>query len=183
MRIRDQAVAQRYARALFEAARARGAEVEVGADLEAILSLEEPKLSLRLFLEAPNVRDDVKRRVVDETLGGRVHALTLRFVHLLLAKRRAYIGRQVTAAYLEILREHQGRVKARVVSATPLADDLRESLRVAIERRTGKKVEIHALVDAAVLGGISVQWGDQILDDTVRTRLSQIRERLLEVEV
>jgi len=181
--MRDQGLSARYAKALFGAAVARGAETRVGEDLEAIQSFEEKGVSLRIFLEAPNVRDDVKSRAIDEALGKSGHELTVRFFHLLLAKRRTGLVREATAAYLELLREHQGRVRARVTTAGPLTDDLLASLRVSLERRTGKQVEIHAHVDPAVLGGISVQWGDQILDDTVRTRLAAIRERLLEVEI
>lgn len=181
--MRDQGLAARYAKALFAAAVARGTEERVGQDLEAIQSFEEKGVSLRLFLEAPNIRDDAKSRAIDEALGKSAAELTVRFFHLLLAKRRTSLVREATAAYLELLREHQGRVRARVITATPLGDDLVTSLRTALEKRTGKQVEVHALVDPAVLGGISVQWGDQILDDTVRTRLATIREQLLEVEI
>lgn len=181
--MREPGLAERYARALFGAAVARGAEDRVGGDVAALQALEERGVALRLFLEAPNVRDDAKHRAIDAALGKRAQALTVRFLHLLVAKRRTGLLREAIAAYAQILRQHQGRVRARVLTASPLADDLRESLRVALERRTGKQVEIHAVVDPAVVGGVSVQWGDQILDDTVRTRLKQLRERMLEVEV
>lgn len=181
--MRDQGLAGRYAKALFGAAVARGAEATVGEDLEAIQSFEEQGVSLRLFLEAPNLRDDVKSRAIDAALGKSGQELTVRFFHLLLAKRRIGLVREATTAYLALLREHQGRVRARVTTAGPLTDELLASLRAALEKRTGKQVEIHGHVDPAVLGGISVQWGDQILDDTVRTRLATIREHLLEVEI
>ena len=179
----EQGLAGRYAKALFGAAVARQAEDRVGEDLAAIQSLEERGIALRLFLEAPNIRDDVKSRVLDEALGKSGHPLTARFFHLLLAKRRTGLVHDATTAYLQLLRERQGRVRARVTTAIPLTEDLQESLVAALEKRTGKHVEIHAHVDPAILGGISVQWGDQILDDTVRTRLATIREQLLAVEI
>ena len=60
--MREKGLSGRYARALFAAAVARGAEARVGEDLEALQSFEEKGVSLRLFLEAPNVRDDAKSR-------------------------------------------------------------------------------------------------------------------------
>lgn len=155
--MRETGLAERYARALFGAALARKAEDRVGEDLDALRALEEKGVALRLFLEAPNLRDDVKHKTVDQALGKRTHELTVRFLHLLIRKRRTGLLREAIAAYLELVREHQGRVRARVVTARPLADDQRESLRRALERRTGKQVEIHAVVEPAVVGGVSVQ--------------------------
>lgn len=181
--MQDGGLAQRYAQALFGAALAREALEQVGGDLQALLDFDEGDASFRLFLESPQVRDDHKHSLIDTVLESRAHALTAHFIHLLLDKKRMPILRETARAFDELLRAHQGVVQARVTTAIVLDGKALEELRKSIEARTGKSIVLEAKTDEKILGGTVVQWGDQILDDTVRTRLEQIREQLLAVGV
>ena len=58
----------------------------------------------------------------------------------------------------------------------------KERLVKALEHRTGLRFLLEAHVDEAILGGVVVQYRDQILDDSVRTHLRDLRELLLAVE-
>jgi TRAP-type C4-dicarboxylate transport system substrate-binding protein len=60
-----------------------------------------------------------------------------------------------------------------------LTDAQRKALEAALEKRTGKDIEIHAIVDASVMGGVSVRIGDTILDGTVRSQIERLREQLI----
>jgi F-type H+-transporting ATPase subunit delta len=181
--MRDSGLAQRYAQALFGAALGEGSEIEVGKDLDALIGMGEKLPTLRLFLEAPNIKESLKHEVLDKALGPSAQPLTVRFIHLLLDKRRMLLFRPAAEAYIALLREHLGRVEAKVTSAVRLSKGQLDGVRVALEAHTGKQADITPYVDPSVLGGVMVQWGDQILDDTVRTRLNEIRERLLEARV
>lgn len=176
-------LAQRYGQALFGAAQARQAAEDVASDFEGFLALDERDPSLRLFLESPQVRDDHKHALVDSVLGKRAHALTTRFFHLLLEKKRLPYLRSIAHAYAALIERHRGILRARVITAVPLAEDQKTKLAAALERRTGKRILLEPRVEPEVLGGVAVQLGDQILDDTVSTRLAEIREVLLATEV
>jgi F-type H+-transporting ATPase subunit delta len=177
--MRETGLAARYAEALFGAATARGVADAVGPDLQSLLTLDARDPSFRTFLESPGVGEEAKRRVIEEVLGPRVHPLTTRFLRLLLAKKRIPYLAEAARAFAALLERQQGIVRARVTSAVPLDDDQRARLRAALERRTGFKVVLEPRVDRAVIGGVVVQYGDHILDDTVRARLAGLRERLL----
>jgi F-type H+-transporting ATPase subunit delta len=181
--MRDSGLAQRYAQALFGAALGEGVEVEVGKDLDAMLSMGGGDPTVRLFLEAPNIKEAVKHAFLDRVFASRAQPLTVRFFHLLLDKRRMLLFRLAAAAYIDLLRAHLNRVEAKITSAIPLKTKQVNALREALEAHTSKKVDVTPRVDPAVLGGVMVQWGDQILDDTVRTRLREMRDQLLEVNV
>ena len=183
MPARDTKLAQRYAQALFGAAVAEGVEDQVGDDLRGLIAARTEDRPLVRLLEAPHIRDDEKHSIFDRILKGRVQDLTLKVFHLLLAKRRTFIFDQTAEAYLELLREHRGELKARVWTAIPLDEEREENLRKAIEKRTGKSVEIEAQVDAKVLGGVVVVVGDQIVDGSVRHKLDEMREQLLAAEI
>src|ERR687892_532550 len=57
----------------------------------------------------------------------------------------------------------------------------RDRLAEALERATGRKVELKVVVDPTVVGGVVAKVGDQVIDGSVRRRLELARERLSEV--
>ena len=59
-----------------------------------------------------------------------------------------------------------------------LFDRERELIGVRLSARTGKRVRLEESIDPSILGGVLVQIGDQIIDDSVRGRLEQVRRTL-----
>lgn len=182
MPLRDQGLGLRYAEALLGAAEKRGVMDTVAEDLQSILALDQKDPSFRRFLESPAVRDDAKQKLVESVLGTRAHPLTVRFVLLLMHKRRIGHLRDAAAAYKTLVEAKRGVVHARVISAVPMSAEEKTKLTQALERRTGLRFLLEPRVDEAILGGVVVQYRDQILDDSVRTRLHDLRELLLAVE-
>ena len=66
---------------------------------------------------------------------------------------------------------------AEVRSAIELTDDQKQRLAAALSNRLGLEVEVKVIVDPAVLGGVIAQVGDTVIDGSVRTRLTQLREQ------
>ncbi|MFZ9648303.1 MAG: F0F1 ATP synthase subunit delta [Ilumatobacteraceae bacterium] len=48
----------------------------------------------------------------------------------------------------------------------------------ALSKSTGRKLNLKVVVDPSVLGGLVATVGDEVIDDTVRTRLEQIKTRI-----
>jgi F-type H+-transporting ATPase subunit delta len=65
---------------------------------------------------------------------------------------------------------------AEVRSAVELTADQQHRLAAAIERATGKQVEVKVVVDPSVLGGAVTTVGDTVIDGSVRTRLDQLKQ-------
>jgi F-type H+-transporting ATPase subunit delta len=67
---------------------------------------------------------------------------------------------------------------AEVRTAVPLTSDQLDRLKAALENATGKRLNLKATVDPSVVGGIVATVGDTVIDDTVRTRIDQLKSRL-----
>ena len=67
---------------------------------------------------------------------------------------------------------------AEVRTAVPLTADQLDRLKAALENATGKRLNLKATVDPSVVGGIVATVGDTVIDDTVRTRIDQLKSRL-----
>ena len=67
---------------------------------------------------------------------------------------------------------HAASADAQVVSAFPLGDATLASLVVSLEKRFGRKIVPHVSVDPALIGGVTVRVGDEVIDASVRGRLA-----------
>ena len=76
-----------------------------------------------------------------------------------------------------------GVIRAQVVTAIPLPDDLAAALAGRLAAFTGKKIVLEKKTDPAVIGGVCVTLGDKILDGTVRTNLDELGKTLGEAQV
>jgi F-type H+-transporting ATPase subunit delta len=70
------------------------------------------------------------------------------------------------------------RAVAEVRTAIDLDDETIRRLETALSRATGKRVEVKAVVDPAVIGGVVARIGETVIDGTVRSRLDSIRNTL-----
>ena len=71
-------------------------------------------------------------------------------------------------------------MRAKVVSARALDADASKRLLEALEKKTGKQVLLEQKADPELMAGMVTQVGSLIYDGSLRTRLQQMRETLLE---
>ncbi len=168
-----------YAGTLLDLAREAGRVDRVAAEVEALRAAWEAHPSLRAFLGSPRVEARQKKRALRDALGERLDELTLRFVELLVERERQDLLGEVLAEFAAQVGELRNQSVLEVTSATPLSEALRERVRQAFARATGREIVLRESVDAALVGGIVAQLGDTRIDGSLRTRLENLRERML----
>lgn len=134
---------------------------------------------LRFVLGDPTAPVEPKLAVVTDLLGGRADPTTLALVRHVVANPR---GRQIDEALDELVRlaaERRSEVLAEVTVATALTPAQEQRLAAALSRLYGGTVRLHVHIDPAVVGGVRVVVGDEVVDGTVVHRLEQARRRLV----
>jgi F-type H+-transporting ATPase subunit delta len=130
-------------------------------------------------LASPLYDLEFKRRLIDQTAAGlRLAAPVANFLRLLADKRRVRYLSDIAAAYRELLDAHLGLVRATVVSAVPLDGASLARLRVLLQKKVGRRVELAAQTDPTVLGGLRVHVGSKVYDATIANHLWRLRETL-----
>ena len=116
--------------------------------------------------------------LLDALLHGKVSAVTQRLINQMVTHPR---GRSLTDA-LElcagIAAKRREQLIAVVRAATDLSATQRRRLAEALAESYGHPVHLNVVIDPTVLGGISVQIGDELIDGTAATRLAAVRRRL-----
>jgi F-type H+-transporting ATPase subunit delta len=172
------AMIEGYARALFEIARAEGTLDEVEDELFRFARSYESSDALRTTLTDDNLPAEKRQAIVEDLLDGKATTTTVQLVAMVVGSGR---GRDLPAI-VDSLVERASSAKqldvAEVRTAVPLTDDQLDRLKAALENATGKSLNLKATVDPSVVGGIVATVGDTVIDDTVRTRIDQLKSRL-----
>jgi F-type H+-transporting ATPase subunit delta len=173
MQASDRVLAGRYAAALFQAAAAKGEDQKVLADLsQAQKSLLEANATLR----HPRVAIADKKKIIHSALTGKVSALTLRFLDLLVEKKRYELLAMLSSVYGRLAADKRGVAKAVVRTARPLSSDEQKTLAARLKNFTGKDIELEVKEDPELIGGVAVKIGDWVLDSSLRGQLRRMKE-------
>jgi F-type H+-transporting ATPase subunit delta len=149
-------------------------------ELFRLARIAEQQPRLRAALAEPQTPLAERIAVLDSLLEGKVRPETARLAEYVLRCGRA---RDLVGAldYLvELAAFERGRRVADVRAAIELDASERERLAAALTARVRRRVELRVTVDPAVIGGVSVSVGDTVIDGTLRHRLEQLRETLLQ---
>jgi F-type H+-transporting ATPase subunit delta len=181
--MRDRKVAGRYAEALLISAKADAVLAGVAESFAAVLAVFDGNKDLAIFMDSPQVRTEEKKELLKTVFGTKIEPVLLNFFHLLLDRNRIGNTHDIGEVFAALVEEEQGIVRAQVVTAIALPDDLAAGLKAKLAALTGKSIILEKKTDPAVLGGVCVTMGDRVLDGTVRTNLDLLRKRLGESRV
>jgi F-type H+-transporting ATPase subunit delta len=173
------AAARRYARALFSLAGEEGRVDEVRRELADLRRVFGENLELHHAIFRPLHPAAERRAVLGAVCAkfGTSRTVT-NFLRLLVDRRRLIDFDAICDEFDRLADEAAGRVRAEVVSATPLRDEQRERLRRALAVRTGKQIELAERVDPTLLGGAVASVGGVVFDGSLRTQLAQLHGSL-----
>jgi F-type H+-transporting ATPase subunit delta len=124
--------------------------------------------------------EDRKQALLGALLDGKVTAVTRSLISQMVAHPR---GRSLSAALdlcADIAAGRRERLIAVVRSAVELTQDQRTRLAAALAGAYGHDVHLNVVLDPSVIGGMSVQIGDELIDGTAASRLAAVRRKLAE---
>jgi F-type H+-transporting ATPase subunit delta len=173
------AVAQRvYAEALLEAARDKDSIARVREEFDAFAAALAESDELRGFLRNPQVETETKQSALDDLLTGG-DKIFLNFVRLLAEKGRIAEVEAVHEEFGRLLAREERVLELELTTAVELSDTEAAKVVKQIEDASGRSVLATRTVDPDIIGGIVIQAGSVRADASVRGRLEQLREELI----
>lgn len=171
------ASARRYARAVFELAREDKSVEEWSRRLVTLRELfDSPEL--RAVLDNPAVGLEDKLGIIDDVGARQLGKEGQNLAKLLIGARRSHVVGDLVEEYEALADEAAGRVRATATAAVELSDSDRRRLAQDLSQKLGQEVRLEVRVDPSILGGLVLQFGDRVIDASLRTRLQQLRRRL-----
>lgn len=175
-------IARPYASALFEIAAADGNVDAVENGLVAIARLIDESPDFMRFLRSPVINTDDKAAAIGAILGrANAQPTVANVVRVVARNGRLFALPAIIKAFRARAAEARGEVSAEVTSATPLTRDQVATLAATLKGRIGKDVTLEEHVDPSLIGGLVVKVGSQMIDSSLKTKLTAMKIAMKEV--
>lgn len=180
----DRMVARRYASAFMELLQAKGGVDAALSDLAGAsdLLMSEGGELFRVLCNPIFTVDERRAVLVDVLSRTAFRPLTTNLLRLLLDKRRMEQLPLIVEECAAVADDLADRVRVRVDAAEPLTPQLEAEVRVTLERVTGKRVLLETHVDPDLIAGIVARVGGRVYDASLRTRLQDLKVRLINAQ-
>jgi F-type H+-transporting ATPase subunit delta len=119
-----------------------------------------------------------KRSLLDNLLSRKVAAPALAMITQVLTHPRGRSPQAALDLCAQIAAHRREQLIAVVRVATELTAAQRRRLAANLAATYGRGIHINVVLDPAVIGGVSVQIGDELIDGTAASRLAAVRRRL-----
>lgn len=164
--------------AALGAAEAAGQLDEVEDELFRFERILDAEPTLRDALTARNLTSETKQGLLHTLLDGKVSDVTFVLLERAVIEPR---GRTIEHALRDLstlAAQRRDRLIAHVTSATELSADEQRDLAAALGRAFDYDVRLQVVVDASLIGGLTVRIGDELIDASVARQLDEARRRL-----
>ena len=174
-------LAGRYASALFELMQELPADDQkaLHADVAEFMALIEANEDLQKLIRSPVISAEEQSAAMDAVCTkGKMNPLLRNFVALVVSKRRAAALPEMAQQYAQLVAGSRDELVAYVTSAQAIEKDQIEALKTQLKNTFGKTIVVEAEQDSALLGGMIVKVGSQMIDGSLRTKLNSLKTTL-----
>jgi F-type H+-transporting ATPase subunit delta len=173
---------RRYALAIYQIAEEKGKVDEYLRDLREICDLIDNNHDFYEVIKHPQINTTKKKKLFTDIFKGKIDEELLAFMNILIEKNRILYLREKLNQMENIDLERKNIVKGIVKTAIPLLPEELEKLKNVFEEKYNKTIIFSTKVDKTVLGGVYVSVGDDVIDDTVKSRIEEMKELMLKKE-
>jgi len=169
-------IARPYAEALFKASGAELAATADWLDELAVISVDDKLLQ---FADSPKV---TVTQTFDVIVGVAKTALSEKaknFLRTVLDNGRLSVLPEIASQFRALKNAQTGSSDAVVYSAFALDAPALAELAVTLEKRFARKLNVLLEIEPALIGGVRVVVGDEVLDTSVKARLEQMKVALV----
>lgn len=174
------AIATIYARSLLELCEAKGREAveEAQSQLEDILELARGSAHFAELLSSRVISTDNRQVSLEKIFKGKVADTIYKFLQVLNQKGRLANLPAISAAFDQLVLEKFGRVEVDVYTATPIGASETTAIKDRLTAALKKDVVVHSYTEEAMIGGVKLRIGDQLIDGSVAAQLRQMRDKI-----
>ena len=169
-------IARPYAEALFRVA--KSGNLAAWSDLVSEMAAVAALPDVKTFAGNPKLAD---RQIVETFLSllkSNVSAEAKNFVGMLVENGRLTLLPEIGTQFHALKNAAEGAADAEITSAFELSDAQVKDLVATLERKFGRKLNPSVKVDSALIGGVRVAVGDEVLDTSVRAKLQKMYSAL-----
>lgn len=169
------AISRPYAEALMSIAQSNNVADKFDSDVRSLLNLLKESQPLQKFFANPFIDAEDKKGVISKILSDDTNPIFRNFLMLLVDRRRITLVEDIGQEYLAKLRELNQTVLAEVISAVPLTDEQKQTIKEKVKSMTdAREVELDSKINSDIIGGVIIKVGSRVVDSSLRGQLRRL---------
>ena len=173
--------ANRYSLALYELANETNSLSKIEENSQALLNLISSSKDFNNLIKDPTVSRNILNQVIDKISNNfRLEVLFKNFLCFLITKRRFFYVQKILKNFNEICSEKRGELKAEIKSAKNLSQDEINKITQELSNNFKSEIKLNYTHDQGLIGGLVVQIGSTMIDTSIKKKLQQLENRMIE---
>ena len=173
--------AGRYSLALYELAVEANTLSEVEDHSLSIISLIASSEDFKSLIKNPTNKKNDQLNVLSKISEQyKLSELLTKFLSFLISKRRFFYVDSILKSFVETCSIKKGELKAELTSAKDLTEDEVSSIKEELIKNFSSKIKLNYKYDKSLIGGLIVQVGSTMVDTSIKNKLQQIENRMIE---
>jgi len=173
--------ADRYSLALYELASEKNILSQVEDQSSSILNLISSSKDFSNLIKDPtNSQEDLLKVLDNISNDNKFENLLKNFLSFLIIKRRFFYVEQILKSFIETCSKKKGELKAELKSAKELSSDEISKITDELTNNFSSKIKLNYKHDQSLIGGLVVQIGSIMVDTSIKNKLQQIENRMIE---
>ena len=172
---------ERYSLALYELASENNVISQVEDQSSSMLNLISSSKDFSNLIKDPtNNQDDLLKVINGISDNNKLESLLKNFLNFLVIKRRFFYVEQILKSFIETCSKKRGELKAELKSAKELSSDEISKITNELTQNFSSKIKLNYKHDKSLIGGLIVQVGSTMVDTSIKNKLQQIENRMVE---
>ena len=173
--------AERYSLALYELSTECNVTSQIEEQSLSVLKLLEQSQDFSNLIKDPTTSQDDLLKVVNTISENyKFDQLLKNFLSFLIQKRRFFFVERILKSFIEICSEKRGELKAELRSAKQLSNEEIKQITEELTKNFSSKIKLNYKHDESLIGGLVVQVGSTMVDTSIKSKLQQIENRMIE---
>ena len=173
--------AERYSLALFELSEEKNILNQIEEQSLSILNLINQSRDFFTLIKDPTISQDDLLKVVNKLAeNNKFDDLFKNFLNFLIQKRRFFFLERILKSFIEICSKKRGELIAELKSAKKLSSDEIKKITDELSTNFSSKMKLNYKHDESLIGGLVIQVGSTMIDTSIKNKLQQIENRMIE---
>jgi F-type H+-transporting ATPase subunit delta len=173
--------ANRYSLALYELASENNILSQIEDQSSSILNLILSNKDFSNLIKDPtNSQEDLLKVLDNISNDNKFENLLKNFLSFLIIKRRFFYVEQILKSFIETCSKKRGELKAELKSSKELSGDEISKITDELTKNFSSKIKLNYKYDQSLIGGLVVQVGSTMVDTSIKNKLQQIENRMIE---
>jgi len=173
--------ASRYSLALYELAAEANALDEIENHSSSIIKLISSSDDFNSLIKNPtNKKVDQLNAILKISEHYKLNSLLTKFLSFLISKRRFFYVKNILKNFMETCSKKRGEVKAELTASKKITENEIHKIKEDLTKNFNSKIKLNYKYDPNLIGGLIVQVGSTMVDTSIKNKLQQIENRMIE---